>query len=310
MEFPFDGQPFPDDRWEARGGSPIAAAVIALLGIGAIYFFTQIVFTIVGVVVAVFNVDKLMALRDTIANGGEGFDEIVPPLRWAVMLSQYVALLLPTALLIRLWHTPRVAEYVRFRRTSFMEVALAVVGTVLIIPIGVFVTNALRGGPETQSDIEKMTEKLFTAHSNGEFLFLVFVVAVTPAICEEFFFRGYIQRTFERKIGARSVPLVGVIFGLFHLQPAGLLTLTMIGIWLGFVYNRSRSMLPNMAAHFTNNFIALWLAYAAPVLFGVDLQNDGEFPILWSLVAMPLFAAVVLLYLRSTSHDPTEVLPA
>lgn len=296
----------PEDRWGAAGRSPATAAVIALLGIGAFYFFVQIVFTIGGVIASVHDVGELMALRDSLGTSLDGFDLFVNPLRWAVMLSQYLALLLPTALLVRAWHTRSVRSYVRLQRAPVREIALAVIGTVLIIPVGVLLTNLLRSTTAEPSDVEKLTEKIFTAHSAPEFVFLVFVVAVTPAICEEFFFRGYIQRTFERVLGSRSVMMVGVIFGLFHMQPAGLLTLSMIGVWLGYVYFRSRSMLPNMAAHFTNNFIALWLAYQAPVVFGVNLQDDAQLPIAWSVISILLLGVVVWLYHRSTAARATD----
>lgn len=298
--------PMPEDRWVARGRSPIAAGVIALLGIGAFYFFAQVVFVIVGILAGVHDLGALEKLRDSMAAGSDSMGALVGPLRWALLLSQYLALLLPAILVIRAWHSHRIASYVRFKPVAISHVALAVVGTMLIIPIGVMLGNLMRGPSQESSDIEKLTEQLFTAHSNPEFFFLLFVVAVTPAICEEFFFRGYVQRTFERAMGGRSVVLVGVIFGLFHMQPAGLLTLSLIGVWLGFVYYRSRSLLPNMAAHFTNNALALWIAYQAPVVFGVNLQDDAQFPMQWALAAVPLLMLVIWTYLRVTAAPATQ----
>lgn len=296
--------PPPDDRWTTAGRSPITAAILALVGIGSFYFLVQIIFALGGILLSVHDFSAILALRDTLLEGGAGFDALVAPIRWAVMLSQYLALLLPAVLLIRMWHTRKVANYVRFRSAPALDVLIAMVGTVLLIPIGAVLTSLLRGGNAAPSDLDKITEKLFTAYSTPEFLFLVFVVAITPAICEEFFFRGYVQRTFERTLGAHSVPIVGMIFAMFHMQPAGLLTLGLIGTWLGFIYYRSKSMLPNMAAHFTNNFVAIAMVYYAPVIFGVDLKNDDEFPVMWAVCAVPLLVGVVWLYVIRTRELP------
>jgi membrane protease YdiL (CAAX protease family) len=95
-------------------------------------------------------------------------------------------------------------------------------------------------------------------------------VCITPAICEEIFFRGFIQRTFERTLGWKSLILIGVLFGLFHFQPLGLIPLAMLGILFGYFFYRTKSLLPSMAAHFTNNFVAILFLYQTP-----EMQEAG-----------------------------------
>jgi len=289
------------DKWLARGRNVNTAAIIALIGVGIFYFFSQTLFLIIGIIVSGLANKILLTPKDVSTLLSTSMDLIIEPIRWALLLSEYLALLLPTIFLIRRWHTSRVRQYVRLKGAPIFEIILAVAGIILILPIGSYITNTLQQSYHFNSDMQEMIEKVFTAHSLPEFIFLVFVVAVTPAICEEFFFRGYIQRTFERSMGVNSIVFVGVIFGLFHFEPLGLITLSLIGIWLGYIYYRSKSLLPNMAAHFTNNFIALWLAYRSPVIFGVDAQNDQQIPFVWVAATLPLFAFVVWIYHRYTA---------
>lgn len=290
------------DKWQAQGRSLNSAAISGLILIGVFYMLMQVVFLVIGVLVSGLGDKILMSANDIASLLSNSMDMFVSPVRWALLLSEFLALLLPTVLLIKWWHTPKVRAYTRLRGASVAEIALAVLGTILIIPIGSFISNAIQEYYHMSSDLENLEAKIFAAHSAMEFLFLVFVVAIAPAICEEFFFRGYIQRTFERTIGAHSIALVGVIFALFHMEPLGLFTLSMIGIWLGYVYYRSKSLLPNMAAHFTNNFVALYVMYRAPVILGVDVQSDQQIPIFWLLATIPLLALVAWAYYKITPH--------
>ncbi len=297
----------PEDKWTAKGRSPNSAALFALLGVMIFYAFTQVLFAVVGIVATAGDLEKLIAVVDALKEG-EGFEPILGPIRWALLLSQYLGLLLPVLFLVRQWHTRDVRKYIRLRGTSVTTVLLAVAGTVLLMPVASAISDAFKNMFHVSGEYEGLANSLFTAHSFPEFLFLTLVVAVTPAICEEIFFRGYVQRTFERTMGMHAVPLVGMLFGLFHMQPAGLISLTLIGIWLGFVNARSRSLVPNMAAHFTNNFVVVLVAYLNPQLFGMDLMNDENIPVGVVAVCVPLLALVAWAIVRSTRR-PAAALP-
>ncbi len=289
------------DKWTAQGRSVISAAIIGLIIIGALYVFAQTVFAAAGIMISGLLGKILISPKDAAALISSSPGMFVTPIRWAVLLSEFVVLLFGVILFIRRWHTPHVFQYVRLTRAPITEIFLAVIGTVMLIPVGSYISNAMQMYFHINTDMEDVVQRLLTAYSMPEFLFLVIVAAIAPAICEEFFFRGYIQRTFERSMGVHSVFLVGVLFGLFHFEPLGLITLSLIGIWLGFVYYRSKSLLPNMAGHFTNNFIALWIAYRAPVILGVSAQSDSQIPILWVLATIPLFALIAWIYYMTTA---------
>jgi sodium transport system permease protein len=97
---------------------------------------------------------------------------------------------------------------------------------------------------------------------------VIVALAVVPAVCEEFFFRGFLMAAFQRSMsGARAVVLSAVLFGLFHLVAIEqlhferLVPSTCLGLVLGWVCLRSGSALPGMLLHACHNAFLLLVAY-------------------------------------------------
>lgn len=285
-----------DGSWEQGGRSPSSAAVLGLLGIGVLYFNVQTILALIAMGVA-------HLMNPDVQATGSYFERIASmsrlyadPIRLALVISQYLFMLLPAWWLVKRWHTKNVRNYIRLQKTSALEIVLAVLATIAIIPSGTYIANAFSSRLKIPDFLVKINSELFTAYSLGEFIWLAFVIAVTPAICEEIFFRGFVQRNFERTLQGKSVLLIGVIFGLFHMQPLGLITISLLGILFGYFYYRSKSLLPSMAAHFANNFIAIFIMYKTPRVDDVALASTEQIPISWVLVTAPLAGAILFLY--------------
>lgn len=243
--------------WERNNRSLTAAAIIALVGVGVFYFYVQSFLTAIAVVIT-------QSFDDAVANEehpGSLSNTSVVVLRVVVFLTQYACMLLPSWLIVRRLHTKQFFEYARLKKISFSEIVLAVAGAVLLLPASAFFSTLLvelLGIPEK---FLQANNELFTSYTPVEFVWLIFGIAITPAICEEIFFRGHVQRTLERSLFHHSVWIVGIIFGLFHFQPLGLASLSLLGLYFGYLFYRSKSLYPSMAAHFTNNFLALLFTY-------------------------------------------------
>jgi sodium transport system permease protein len=96
--------------------------------------------------------------------------------------------------------------------------------------------------------------------------FTLFLMALTPAICEEALFRGPILRGFARSFRPLGAALLtGLLFGLFHANLWRLLPAGALGVVLSLIALASDSIIPAMIAHFTNNACLVVLAR-----FGVD----------------------------------------
>lgn len=285
-----------DGSWERSGRSLNTSAILGLLGIGLLYFNGQSFLAAIA-----FGIVKL-----TGGESGTGFDDLladfqslVGPLRIVVFISQFALMLAPTLFLVKRWHSSRVRSYLRLTGGSIVDILLAVLITVSFLPAGNYIAEEFVRQLRIPEKLMEINAEIFTSRSGWEFLWLVVVVCVTPALCEEIFFRGYVQRTFERTMDWRSVVLVGVLFGLFHFNPLGLLTLAVLGMLLGYFFYRSRSILPPMAAHFTNNLIAVTALYRPSD--EISLLHGGSIP-LWLVGAtLPVGVGLLLLYHKRTA---------
>lgn len=133
-------------------------------------------------------------------------------------------------------------------------------------------------------------------------------LAAAPAICEEFFFRGFLQTSIRSKSSAAlAILATGVLFGLFHvivkdaLLFERLLPSTLMGIVLGIVRERSGSVLPGMLLHVLHNGLMLTIAEYEDQLsgYGIGMSTHQHLPTTWLLyAAVPVAVAGILLWKR------------
>ena len=103
---------------------------------------------------------------------------------------------------------------------------------------------------------------------------MLLVLAVLPALCEEFVFRGVlVQALATRLVPVAAVALSAALFAAYHLSLAQLIPTFTLGIVFATVTLRARSIVPTIVAHLLNNAFALhadrweWLgAHPTPVL--------------------------------------------
>jgi membrane protease YdiL (CAAX protease family) len=228
--------------------SPVAYAFLALLVVFVLY-------QIVG------------GAATLLIFGAKVRPETVQWLRLATMLGQILLILVPTILLAR-FQSPNVRETLRLRSTGLIEVVLAVVGVLSLQQLlQVYMTlqdqipipTVIRPFVESiRKAIEETYKDLASSHSVLELSYVLIVVALVPAFCEELLFRGLVQRNFERGIkGWWAIIFPGIIFGAYHFNPFSFLPLVILGVYLGFLVFRSNSILTSIVAHFANNLFAV-----------------------------------------------------
>lgn len=245
------------DAWEQKGRNINSAAFFALLVIGVMYFYGQAIGIWIVIIVQTL-LHSQPADQNQISQLSHGS---IQSLRLVIFFSQYIIMLLPSWLLLRRWHSTNIPKYIRLKSTSPALVLLSVLGTITLIPMSIAFSSMLVHKIGIPEKILAANNSFVTTYTPAEFAWVLMVIAVTPALCEEFFFRGHFQRTLERTFGWKSVLIAGFIFGLFHFQPLGLMSLSILGLFWGYVYYRSQSILTSMAAHFTNNALVLFLNY-------------------------------------------------
>ena len=92
--------------------------------------------------------------------------------------------------------------------------------------------------------------------------FLVFVTVVAAPVFEELIFRGIILDGFLKRYSPwKSILLSALIFGVAHLNPLQFINAFMLGLLMGWIYWKTRSLLLTMLIHFVNNAAATFPAY-------------------------------------------------
>jgi sodium transport system permease protein len=150
-------------------------------------------------------------------------------------------------------------------------------------------------------------QQMVTAGDAPRLLWLLALVAVTPAVCEELVFRGVLLSGLRSRLGmAASVGGSALVFGAFHLSfetAIRFLPTVWLGLLLAYVVWETRSILPAMLMHFVNNAFVVVLA-STPALRDRFADPTGQPPWLLVLVA-PLLLVLGVRLLRSRRADRT-----
>jgi membrane protease YdiL (CAAX protease family) len=84
-------------------------------------------------------------------------------------------------------------------------------------------------------------------------------ICIQPAVFEEIAFRGMILGSLLHLLEQRDAIMVsGLMFAILHLSVPSLPHLLVLGLVLGWLRARTKSLFPGMALHFTHNFLVLF----------------------------------------------------
>ncbi|EOU2008052.1 CPBP family intramembrane metalloprotease [Clostridium perfringens] len=93
--------------------------------------------------------------------------------------------------------------------------------------------------------------------NNEAYIFIFLSVILFGPVVEELLFRGLIFNEIDKiKGGATPIILSGLLFGLFHREPVQVVYSSILGIILGFVYSKTRSLPLVIFMHMLNNLVA------------------------------------------------------
>ena len=101
-------------------------------------------------------------------------------------------------------------------------------------------------------------QELLRANSRLHLVWIFFALALTPAICEELLFRGFILGRFlETGQPGQSLMMSSLLFGIFHRNLSTLLPTTLAGIMLAFAVWRTGSLYYSIVMHAVINTWAI-----------------------------------------------------
>ena len=146
-------------------------------------------------------------------------------------------------------------------------------------------------------------------------LMLIAIFALTPAVIEEFCFRGYLFSAI-RGIASplRTILITAFLFGLFHVLTGNALLVerfvpsTLMGLIIGWVAYRTRSVFPGILIHFVHNGLLMTVLYYREQLsfLGEGFDNQTHLPPLWLAIAAAAVMTGTLLVWVSSRNRPEE----
>ena len=200
------------------------------------------------------------------------------------------------------------------KSTSKKYILPSIVGATILImvvkPLVAFLSNFNRSidlsamGEIGESLIETskmLSEKiaLVTKSNTTEELILnIIIIALIPAIAEEFFFRGIIQQIIIRNTKSYHFAIwtTALIFGSIHLNITSIIPLTFLGAILGYIFYFSENIWIAILAHFINNANMLLFVHK----YGSEIINAESPSIEIAPVFISLAMTVAVMYFMYT----------
>jgi uncharacterized protein len=159
-----------------------------------------------------------------------------------------------------------------------------------------------------ETDANNMLQSVLSIKTPADLLITIILVGALPAIGEELFFRGILQKLFIQifKSALPGIIFTGFLFSAFHMQFMGLLPRMALGIILGCLYWYSGSLYTSMLGHFIYNTINVLLIYFKIT----DLDSKPGSVKMFILIGLVSLALVVfllnLLRRKSSTQYRTE----
>lgn len=122
---------------------------------------------------------------------------------------------------------------------------------------------------QSEEAAARLTELFVKADSTGSLFFNLFVIALVPAIGEEFLFRGVLQRILNDWMKNKHIAiwLTAILFSALHMQFYGFIPRALLGALFGYLLIWSGNLWLPVIAHFINNATAVVAYY---------LYNNGK----------------------------------
>ena len=268
-----------------------------------IYFIVMVLFCVVRIVSSLGWLDKI-------------------PLPWndvvfSAIIQVGIMFLIPFSLyMLFLKQTPKqVFKTCNYCKTNFQTILISVGLGVVLFLINLVVSSIFNGvlnfsGYKTPFYFGEVVEG---DYSIGSFFINVLLVAVLPALCEEFLHRGLLLQGTKHMGFTKAIIISSICFGLIHFNIAQAGYAIVLGIVMGFASVVAKNIWVPVIMHFMNNLIAVYLEFASENGWFLGdytkwLGLLGKFD-LWfvsticfvvlSIIAVALFFLIMLLYKQS-----------
>jgi len=219
-----------------------------------------------------------------------------------LLVTEYGFLLLPAIVLAGVqrfdWR-----ETFSLRMPSWRAIGAAVLIGISGWTVGAGLLIRLLPPPES---LVKALEKILMIEDRTTPLWAAWLlVAVTPALCEELLFRGFIQSGFQRAGKWAAIGGAGFLFALAHASIYRLLPTLFLGVLFGYAVWQTRSVFTGAICHMLNNGLMVTVARSPETARELGISGTRYLP--WGIIAagVAVLLAGILLLPREESAPTT-----
>ncbi len=197
-----------------------------------------------------------------------------------------------------------------------IHIGLGIVLLVLLMPIvdGLFRLNAGWSLPDSWESTFKTLEDtgnhtyalLLKYNQGGQFFLNLLIMSVLAAVGEEIFFRGILMRVLTKWFGNVHIGIITstMLFVIIHFQPYKVLPMLLLGLFLGYIYYRTKSLWVPIILHALNNAIVVVADWSEKsgnewTIF----SDDFQFSVLQIIFSIVAFLGIGYMFWKQTNDN-------
>jgi membrane protease YdiL (CAAX protease family) len=224
--------------------------------------------------------------------------------RLGIAVAPVIGIVLPVVILTRRFGGG-FRHQLRITRPRLATAAQVVVATVVMV---VVVDHIFVISQQFMPETDGYAEGLKALRPDGLWSAIVTFtgLCIIVPFAEEIVFRGFIQRIFSRNMnGVIAFVVAGVFFGVIHLSPQLLLSMSCFGVFLGFIFYATSNLTYTILSHAALNTVAfMQLTFEG----GDDFSTAPFYVQEWWY--LPIAAGIVVILLREIKRGATPQAPA
>lgn len=170
----------------------------------------------------------------------------VRDIRVALVCNHIIIFIIPAIIYVIVTKC-NIIETFRFKILPFKDLILVIILGFLCVPIMNFF------GLISGFFFENNIGNLMTSISSTPYLILMGIIAFMPAVTEEITLRGIILSGYNGKSRFKAAVIIGLFFGIFHLDANQFLYATVLGFVLAYAVRVTGSIFASMIMHFIIN---------------------------------------------------------